>query len=150
MNKEEFISKVLNNIENMDGEEKYIENELKALEEKIAELDRKFEQLYDDRLNGILSDRKFQDLSTKCESEQDIARARRAELIKIQDNSQTSLYAVERFVELAESMETLIELDNEILNRLINSIVVGDRIKKDGRIEQHISINYNFIGKFVC
>ena len=60
------------------------------------------------------------------------------------------MYAVERFVELAESMETLIELDNEILNRLINSIVVGDRIKKDGRIEQHISINYNFIGKFVC
>ena len=47
-------------------------------------------------------------------------------------------------------METLIELDNEILNRLINSIVVGDRIKKDGGIEQHISINYNFIGKFVC
>ena len=149
-NKDVFISKVLNKIASVGDEEKCIENELKVLERKIAELDRKFEQLYDDRFNGILSDRKFQDLSAKCEAEQDEARQKRAELIKIQNNSQASFYGVERFVELAESMEFLIELDNEILNRLINSIIIGDRIKKDGTIEQHISINYNFIGKFVC
>lgn len=72
-------------VENGDSEDARVENEIKMLEAKIADLDRKFEQLYDDRFNGILSDRKFQDLSARCEAEQDAARVRRAELVKLQD-----------------------------------------------------------------
>lgn len=146
-NKEEFIARVLNSIENGDSEEARIENELNALEGKIAELDRKFEQLYNDRFNGILSDRKFQELSAKCEAEQDEARTRRAELVKMQKSSQTTAYGTERFIELAESFETLTELDGEVLNRLIHSIVIGDRIKENGITEQQIRINYRFIGE---
>ena len=79
------MDRVLNNIENGDSEEARIENELNALEAKIAEL--------------------------------------------------------------AESFETLTELDGEVLNRLIHSIVIGDRIKENGITEQQIRINYRFIGE---
>ena len=146
-NREEFIARVLHKVENGDSEDARVENEIKMLEAKIAELDRKFEQLYDDRFNGILSDRKFQDLSARCEAEQDAARARRAELVKIQDSSQATAYGTERFLELAESYETLTELDDEVLNRLIQSVVVGDRIKENGTTMQNIKINYKFIGE---
>lgn len=146
-NREEFIARVLHKVENGDSEDARVENEIKMLEAKIAELDRKFEQLYDDRFNGILSDRKFQDLSAKCEAEQDAARARRAELVKIQDSSQATAYGTERFLELAESYEMLTELDDEVLNRLIQSVVVGDRIKENGTTMQNIKINYKFIGE---
>ena len=146
-NREEFIARVLHKVENGDSEDARVENEIKMLEAKIAELDRKFEQLYDDRFNGILSDRKFQDLSARCEAEQDAARARRAELVKLQDSSQATAYGTERFLELAESYETLTELDDEVLNRLIQSVVVGDRIKENGTTMQNIKINYKFIGE---
>lgn len=117
------------------------------LEAKIAELDRKFERLYDDRFNGMLSDRKFQELSAKCEAEQDEARERRAALVKKQNSSQATAYSTEQFIAMAEKMETITELDDEILNRLIQSVIVGDRIKGGGVTEQHIRINYKFIGE---
>ena len=53
----------------------------------------------------------------------------------------------EQFIAMAEKMETITELDDEILNRLIQSVIVGDRIKGGGITEQHIRINYKFIGE---
>ena len=54
---------------------------------------------------------------------------------------------MEQFIALAEQFEILTELDDEVLNRLIQSIVIGDRIKGKGITEQQITINYKFIGK---
>ena len=39
-----------------------------------------------------------------------------------------------------------IELDKEMLNRLIASVTIGDRIKTDGVTSQEITVNYKFIG----
>ena len=147
-NREAFIERVLHKVScSCDSEDNRIENEIAALEAKIVELDNKFERLYDDRFNGILSDRKFQELSMKCEAEQDEARERRAYLVKKQNSSQTTSFGTEQFVAMAEQFERLTELDGEVLNRLIESIVVGDRIKRGGVTEQHIRINYKFIGE---
>ena len=146
--REDFIERVLHKVScGCDSEDARIENEIAELEAKIVELDRKFEKLYDDRFNGILSDRKFQELSTRCEAEQDEARERRAVLVKKRNSSQVTEYGTEQFIAIAESYENLTELDDEVLNRLIQSIVVGDRIKENGETEQHICINYKFIGE---
>ncbi len=146
--REDFIERVLHKVScGCDLEDARIENEIAELEAKIVELDRKFEKLYDDRFNGILSDRKFQELSTRCEAEQDEARERRAVLVKKRNSSQATEYGTEQFIAIAESYENLTELDDEVLNRLIQSIVVGDRIKENGETEQHICINYKFIGE---
>ena len=146
--REDFIERVLHKVScGCDTEDARIENEIAELEAKIVELDRKFEKLYDDRFNGILSDRKFQELSTRCEAEQDEARERRAVLVKKRNSYQATEYGTEQFIAIAESYENLTELDDEVLNRLIQSIVVGDRIKENGETEQHICINYKFIGE---
>ncbi len=147
-NREEFIEKVLHKVDGgCNSENARIEDEVKELEAKIVHLDRKFDQLYDDRFNGILSDRKFQELSVKCEAEQDEARERRAMLIKRLDQSQVGICGTEHFIAMAQNFEMLTQLDDEILNRLIQSIIVGDRIKTNGVTEQHIQINYKFIGE---
>ena len=146
--REDFIERILHKVScGCDSEDARIENEIAELEAKIVELDRKFEKLYDDRFNGILSDRKFQELSARCEAEQDEARERRAVLVKKRNSSQATEYGTEQFIAIAESYENLTELDDEVLNRLIQSIVVGDRIKENGETEQHICINYKFIGE---
>lgn len=147
-NRDAFVERVLHKLDSgCDNEDARIDNEIKALEAKIVELDRKFERLYDDRFNGLLSDRKFQELSARCEAEQDEARERRAQLVKKQNQSQTTVYGMEQFIEIAERYTVLTELDEEVLNRLIQSVVIGDRIKGSGVSEQHIRINYKFIGE---
>ena len=138
---------MLHKVEGEDTEDARIENEIKALEAKIAELDRKFERLYDDRFNGLLSDRKFQELSARCEAEQDEAREKWSQLTQRQSRTQATAYSTERFIELAEAYETVSELDAELLNRLIQTVVIGDRNKENGVTEQSIRINYKFIGE---
>lgn len=72
---------------------------------------------------------------------------RRTALAKKQNSSQATACSTEQFIAMAEQLEVLTELDDEVLNRLIQSIVVGDRIKGCGVTEQHIRINYKFIGE---
>ena len=47
----------------------------------------------------------------------------------------------------AEQYDEVTELDKELLNRLVDSIVVGDRIKAANGCEQVVTVNYKFIGK---
>ena len=43
--------------------------------------------------------------------------------------------------------QELSELDAELLNRLIQTVVIGDRNKENGVTEQSIRINYKFVGE---
>lgn len=61
-------------------------------------------------------------------------------------NSKTC-QAVEQFTDLISQYDKVMELDRELLNRLIDKIVVGDRIKVDDGYYQKVSIHYKFIGE---
>ena len=61
------------------SEEQQIEREIEALEMRIAGLESKFDRLYVDRLDGILSDKQFKERSVKCEAEQESVSARLTE-----------------------------------------------------------------------
>ena len=50
------------------------------------------------------------------------------------------------FADIAEQYDDITELDREILNRLISKIVVGDRIRENGRSTQKVTVYYNFLG----
>ncbi len=146
-NKEDFMRMVKNKLGGSDvSETRCVEQEIASLEARIAELERKFDRLYDDRLEGILSDKKFKELSAKCEAEQDAVSERLAALKeKLSDQHDTELDA-QRFVEAAMQYGDVSVLDMELLNHLVDSIVVGDRIRRGAETEQKIRINYKFIG----
>jgi len=74
-NEDTFVKMVIDKVgESAILEQKRIAKEISDLEQRIADLDVRFERMYDDRLNGMLSDSRFKDMSAKCEEEQ--ARAR--------------------------------------------------------------------------
>ena len=146
-NKEEFVKKVLSKIGDPEGTmTSRTEQEIRHLEGKIADLEKKFDRLYDDRLEGILSDRKFRELSAKCEAEQDIAAAQLAELKTKLAEQEGQERDVHRFVRLAEEYGTVTELDADMLNHLVSRIVVGERVKDGDTIMQKIKVEYKFIG----
>ena len=132
-----------------DAEAKGAEQELENLEARNAELDRKFDFLYNDRLNGILSEKKFKELSEKCESEQERIQSRIDELRKRVSGSKDSELNVERFAEIAMRYENVEKLDRELLNRLVHSIEVGERSKGENGVEQKITIRYRFVGEIL-
>ena len=49
---------------------------------------------------------------------------------------------VRQFMRIAEDYWGVTTLDKQLLNRLVESIVVGERIKSGAGTEQEIAINY--------
>lgn len=102
--------------------------------------------MYEDRLSGLLPERKFRELAEKSEAEREKLIARLDE-IKIQLESQeTSEDNISQFLEIAKKYTDIQELDAEILNRLIDKIVVGNKVKTPDGYTQNITIYYRFVG----
>lgn len=115
---------------------KLAKKEKEAIEARLKELEIKFDRLYDDRLEGFISDKKFKEMAVKCESEQEQLNARLTEL-KEQLSQQTEVEVnVSRFVETIRQYTNVDALDRELLNRLIDKIVVGDKVKTDSDYTQ--------------
>lgn len=123
------------------------ENEINRLESRIKELENKFDRLYEDRLNGILSDKKFKELSAKCEAEQDRLALELSELQARNACEIESENNVDKFMSVISRYETIQSLDKELLNRLIDRIVVSDKVKTEDGYTQKITIFYKFIGR---
>lgn len=142
-----FRNLVLEKLNNADGQGMTgIQREIEALENRIKELDARFDKLYEDKLDGLLSDRKFKEYSSKCESEQDLLNEQLLELRERMSSQRNADNNVERFIETISEYETITVLDKELLNRLIDKIVVSDKIKTDDGYTQNIKIKYKFIG----
>lgn len=128
------------------SEQERTSHEITLAEKRIRELDDKFNKLYDDRLEGMLSDNRFRELSARCEDEQAKLKTRLEEL-KSQVNQQEETESnVSRFVDEAKRYSNIKELDREILNRLIDKIVVSDSVIENGVKTQKIRIFYKFLG----
>ena len=86
------------------------------------------------------------ELSAECESERTTAEERLEAVQQTLAEQEETREGVELFADIAEQYDDITELDREILNRLISKIVVGDRIRENGRSSQNVTVYYNFIG----
>lgn len=61
-NEDVFVRKVLKKLGSTKGQQtECIRKEMTAIESRLQELDAKFDRLYDDRLEGFISDKKFKE-----------------------------------------------------------------------------------------
>jgi len=147
LNEDDFIKRVLKKLGSTDNHQKErVLEEISALEIRIKSLDNKFDRLYEDRLDGFISDKRFKEMSSKCEDEQQKLSTRLDEL-KEHLNQQTEMKVnVSSFVETIKQYTDVKVLDKELLNRLIDKIVIGDKVKDDNGYTQRITIYYKFLG----
>ena len=146
-NREAFIQSVQAKLNAGDeSRKKALEKERDELAARVADLSKKYRQLYDDRYKGMLSDRMFMELSAECEAERTAAEERLASVEETLAEQEETREGVELFADIAEQYDDITELDREILNRLIAKIVVGDRIRENGHSMQQVTVYYNFIG----
>ncbi|WP_294472020.1 recombinase family protein [uncultured Ruminococcus sp.] len=145
-----FVRKVMKKLGTVDDRKQMqMRREMDDVSKRLSKLDAKFDKLYDDRLEGIISDKKFREMAEKCETEQNQLEARSAQLQQQLGEQSEAEQNVSRFLETIREYAEIRELDAELLNRMIDKIVVSDRVPdENGGFSQKIKIYYRFIGDF--
>ena len=120
--------------------------ELKRLSERQEEIGKIIRKLYEDNVNGRITNERFDFLAKSYESEGVDLKTRIQELqialsASVQDEERLS-----KFLKVVKSYTKIEELTPEILNSFIEKIYIGETEKYDGRKMQEVEIIYKFIG----
>ena len=119
------------------------------LETRNREIDDMFLSLYTDKAKGVISEQRFMKLTAAMEQEQEENQRRLQELLRMLQQTDAQESEVRTFIREIRQYATIQELDETVLNRLINRILVGEVKKVDGQKTQEIRIVYNFVGEIV-
>ena len=113
---------------------------------RITELDRIIQRLYEDKVNGVLTDERFMKLSRGYEQEQaDLAAEAEtlAETIAAQEQQTVDL---SRFLAKVRKYTCVTELTPTMLNELVERIEIHAPDKPRGKRRQDIDIYFNHLG----
>ena len=122
--------------------------ELEQAQARIKKLDEIIQRLYEDNVDGKISDERFAKMSESYETEQRTIEVRVAELKKtISDEKSNSLNA-DRFLKLVRKYTDIKELTAEILREFVEKVYVYQSERVNGKKVQRIKIIYNCIGEF--
>ena len=116
---------------------------------RLEQIDKVLNKLYEDNALGTIPQDRYEQMSQKYSEEY---YALKAELATLQE--QLSAYEnaggrAQRFLKLTERHAAFTDLTPTILNEFISRIEVHERDQKRARYAiQHISIYFNYIGKF--
>ena len=143
-----MISEIISTLDfNASDDTKRAEKELRKAKNRIAELDRLFSSLYEDKVSGNISERNYKQLSAKYEAEQITLENQIGELEEKIRSSKAATENVDTFVNLIKDYSLITELNSAILHTLIEKIVVHEAEVIDGEKAQKIEIYYKFVGR---
>ena len=124
-----------------------LKREYESLAGRNQEIDDTFISLYADKAKGILTEKRFLKLTDAMEKEQENNQNRMQEIAALISKEEHSEGDVRTFVEEIKRYAAITELDETVLNRLINRILIGKPEKIDGVRTQEVRIVYNFVGE---
>jgi hypothetical protein len=117
-------------------------------QKRVAELNTLIRKIYEDKVGGSLSEKRFEILSAEYENEQ-------AELEQSIENLQAELdgfnadsVRADRFIEIVKRYTDFSELTAPMINEFIEKIIVHEADRSSGEREQKVDVYLNFIGRF--
>ena len=144
----EFIELVTSSTQaELDKTARQAKREYESAMARINKLDSIIQKLYEDNLEGKISDERFQKMTESYELEQKNLQARVKEI-----ETQLSSIAEQKanttsFISLVKSCTEVKELDAKTLRIFIEKIIIHQKEKIDGVKTQKVEIIYNGIGK---
>ena len=124
-----------------------LKKEFESLAGRNQEIDDTFISLYADKAKGILTEKRFLKLTDAMEKEQESNQNRMQEIAALISEEEHSEGDVQMFMGEIRRYAAITELDETVLNRLINRILIGEPKKVDGVKTQEVRIVYNFVGE---
>ena len=120
--------------------------ELKRLSERQEEIGKIIRKLYEDNVNGRITDERFDFLAKSYEDEGNELKTKIQEFKNALASSVQDEEKLSRFLKVVKSYTEIEELTPEILNSFIEKIYIGEAEKYDGRKMQEVEIIYKFVG----
>ena len=120
--------------------------ELKRLSERQEEIGKIIRKLYEDNVNGRITDERFDFLAKSYEDEGNELKTKIQELKNALASSVQEEEKLSKFLKVVKSYTEIEELTPEILNSFIEKIYIGETEKYDGRKMQEVEIIYKFVG----
>lgn len=121
--------------------------ELDKAEERIRKLDVIIRQLYEDSVEGKITDERFRKLSAGYEEEQKALEARTAQLRQTMAAEQEAGMNAESFLRIVRKYTDIRELNAEIIREFVEKVMVHEAEKVDGQRVQKVRIVWNCIGE---
>lgn len=118
------------------------------LEKQIEKLNKRYEQMYQDRLDGIISLQRFKELAAGDDEKRERLQKELDTLRSRETARENELQSLKAFVEKVKQFGDIVSLDKVLLNTLIEKIVIGERQCVDGEYTQEITIYYKFDNEF--
>lgn len=117
-------------------------------QKRVAELNTLIRKIYEDKVGGSLSEKRFEILFAEYENEQ-AALEQSIEKLKAELNGfNADSVRADRFIEIVKRHTDFSELTAPMINKYIEKIIVHEADRSSGEREQQVDIYLNFIGKF--
>ena len=113
-----------------------------------SKLDSIIQHLYEDNLEGKITDERFIKLSTNYETEQATIKSRLDELDAFIKSENDRLFNAESFIKHVKKYIDVTELDCEVVRELISKVIVHSATKENGQRTQRIDVLFNGLDNF--
>jgi hypothetical protein len=145
---EEFIRLVreASELQNAEAAKAQKEQLLKS-RKRYSELNMLIKGLYENKVAGSLSAKRFEILSREYEEEQEGLEKQIAELQAALERFEEDGGRADKFIELVRRYTDFTELTTPMLNEFVEKILVHEAERTNGRRAQKVKIYLNFIGK---
>lgn len=145
---EERFAEILARKTNSDklSEEKYLKTELERLVSRNAKVERNYEKLYEDNMDGKVTDEWFMHMSRKYEEERLELRTKILKLREQQEQLNNKEKEKELFVSAVRKFMEMETLTAPLLHELIDHIDIYETEGTGKNRTQRIVIHYRFVG----
>jgi len=132
--------KYYNKIKNIKIEQDYTK-ELKEIENELEKLDIKFNNMYEDKLNDLISERNFTNFIKVIQEKQEKLIKRKEQLENIISNSEDSTDITSIYKEELDKLFNLKEIERNFVETIIYKIIINEDPKTK---EKSVDIYYKF------
>jgi hypothetical protein len=145
----EFVEKLREAAEiKQDERAKAQKKQLAADKRRVVELDKLIQQIYEDKVAGTLTEKRFAVLSKQYEGEQETLETRVAETERELAEFAEDSSRADKFISLVRRYTSFDELTPAMLHEYIDRIVVHEAERPRGQRNQQVDIYLSFIGRF--
>ena len=145
---DEFVEVVTKtNNKELDKKMREYKKELEQSQARVFKLDFFIQRLYEDNVEGKVSDEQFIKMSSTYEKEQQTLSSRIIELTSIINDEQEKVVNTSSFLNLVKNYTNITKLDAEIIRTFIEKVYVYNVDETQSRKTKKIKIVFNFIGE---
>ncbi|MCM1524739.1 MAG: recombinase family protein [Ruminococcus sp.] len=117
------------------------------ISKRIAELDILFQNVFEEKVLGNLSEERYRTMSARYESEQRELKDKLVKCKQIITSAENTNRSAAEFIRLVSKYTEITEVTSDILSELIDKIIVHERCKDSSGTSQLVEIFYKGVGK---